>query len=147
MSIDKHLLRDERILASVKIAGATLYATNKRIIRYSKGIFRETVYSLYYSHITSISLESKSFIWAVILGALIAVLGAFAGGYIGITFLLVGVALVLIGVFYKRAWYQIKAVGLSDKDLELWRITNVGAPDVERFARFVEDQITKGPER
>ena len=55
----------------------------------------------------------------------------------------VGAVLAVIGILYRPAWYQIRAVGLSDKDLKLWRIANVKAQDVRDFTHFIENQITK----
>ena len=150
MSIEKHLLEDETILASVKVRKVAFYATNKRVLRYEKRLFREKLHSLYYPHIASISLETKSFLWLTILGAI--VIGVGVWGWINLMtpfrvlynmiLFAVGAVLVVIGILYRPAWYQIRAVGLSGKDLKLWRIANVKAQDVRNFAHFIEKQIT-----
>src|SRR5579885_2814976 len=113
MPIDDHLMRDEKILASTSGVGkATLYATNQRVIRYEKGLLGEKVDSLYYAHITSASLTTKSYLWLVVPGALIIIIGVAAGGRLGALLFLLGVVLALVGIFYKPARYQLKVVGL-----------------------------------
>jgi ribosomal protein L40E len=142
MPIDDHLLRDEKILASTSGVGkATLYATNQRVIRYEKGLLGEKVDSLYYAHITSASLTTKSYLWLVVPGALIIIIGVAAGGRLGALLFLLGVVLALVGIFYKPARYQLKVVGLSSKELKRWR-TASAREGAKTFARFIQDQIS-----
>jgi hypothetical protein len=142
MPVDNHLLRDERILASAKATGkATLYATNKRVLRYEKGYFNEKVDSLSYSHIVSASLESQSFIWLAIAGALFIIIGVYIGSQLGILVAVLGIISILIGVFYRPSWYQLKCAGLSNKEIARWRTGNA-KEDAKTFARFIQDQIS-----
>ena len=56
--------------------------------------------------------------------------------------ILLGVVVILAGLFIKpRAWYQIKALGLKETELQFWR--TMGAEnDSKAFARFIQDQIS-----
>jgi hypothetical protein len=142
MSLDNYLLRDERILASAKSSSnATLYATNKRVIRYEKGYFNEKVDSLSYSHIVAASLESESYFWVAILGILFVIIGVYFGSQLGILLAVLGIVSILIGVFYRPAWYQLKAPGLTSSELKRWR-TATAKEDAKTFARFIQDQIS-----
>lgn len=148
ISIDKHLSRDERILASARAnLGGTLYATDKRVIRYKKSFFREKVDSLYYRHIVGASYESQSYVWLVALGFLLLVLGWFITrtpfiGILGTILILSGFIVIAVGIFYRSSWYQLRAVGLSDTSAQRWRTAGVDA-EVKNFVRFIEDQISK----
>ena len=81
MTLDDFLLRDEQILASAKAKedewsrGGTLYATNKRVIRYNKGILGEKMDSIYYSHVLGASYENQSFLWLVAVGVFCFIIG------------------------------------------------------------------------
>jgi hypothetical protein len=147
MTIDDHLLSGERILASAKAPDAYLYATNERVLRYKKGFFGEKIDCLNYSHITGASFESYSYRWLIFVGIALIVLGAILSnmqfiGAIGMPLILLGVLLILAGFFIKpRAWYQIKALGLKESDLQFWR-TEGAESDSKAFARFIQDQIS-----
>jgi hypothetical protein len=146
MPIDDHLLRDERILATASgDEGAILYATNKRVVRYKKGRFRENVDSLYYSHIVSASYWSQSYTWLAIIGALLFVGGVFVAsyqniGFFGILFAIFGIALIVIGIIKRPKKYVLKVPSLSKDDQKLWRTKNAGE-DAKTFARFIQDMI------
>jgi ribosomal protein L40E len=149
MPLDDFLLRDETILASARTtSNVTLYATNKRVIRHEKGFFKEKMDSLSYPHIVGASLESKSYVWLAILGIILAVVGAltvslrdtlFAPS--GILFIFGGILLVVIGIIYRPAWYQLKVAGLTGEELSHWRTANA-KEDAKTFARFIQDQIS-----
>jgi len=141
MPVDDFLLRDERILASARAgSNATLYATNKRVIRYEKGFFNEKMDALSYSHIVAASYESQSYIWLAIVGVLFMVIGVVIG-LVGILFAVLGIALILIGVFYRPAWYQLRVASSTGKEATRWRTANAGE-DARTFARFIQDQIS-----
>jgi len=157
MPIDDHLLRDESILATANAIGATLFATNKRIIRYEKGFLKEKVDSLYYSHITGASYEQQSHAWLIVGGILSAIFGfvffgmsniRYIGGFlniVGLVLLLVGALAIVVGIYMltnKPAWYQIKAVGLDQTNSTLWR-TSGADTEARTFARFIQDQISQ----
>ena len=147
MTIDDHLLSGERILASAKALDAYLYATNERVLRYKKGFLGEKIDCLNYSHITGASYESYSYKWLIVLGIALIILGAILSnmqfiGVIGVPLILVGVLIILVGLFSKpRAWYQIKALGLKENELQFWR-TEGAESDSKAFARFIQDQIS-----
>lgn len=150
MPIDDLLLKDERILASAKASeGGTLYATNKRVIRYQKGFFGEKMDSLYYAHIVGASYESQSYVWLVAVGIASIILGFKIPEFINVPLLsfglmLLGVSVALFGIysyFSPSAWYQLKSVGLSETELTRWRTANVEA-DAKTFAHFIQDQIS-----
>lgn len=147
MPIDKHLLRDEKILASARAnLGGTLLATNKRVIRYEKSFFREKVDSLYYRHIVGASYESQSYILLVVLGFLLLVLGWFITGapffgILGTILILSGLIVIAVGIFYRPSWYQLKAAGLNGTSAQRWRTAGADG-QVKNFARFIEDQIS-----
>ncbi len=140
-TIDEHLLRDENILASAKgLSSSKLYATNKRVIRYEKGLFGEKVDSLFYNHIATCALDSRSYWWMAILeGAILLLWGLSASnGFI----LTSGLILLLYGIFHRESWYQIKPTELADKTAgNIWR-TQSTDEEAKTFARFIQDQIS-----
>lgn len=82
MPVEEHLLKGEKILSSTHAQdGATLHATNRRVIRYKKMIGREEVDALHYSHITAASLKSKSYYWLIIVGVILIIFGILFGQY------------------------------------------------------------------
>lgn len=148
MTIEDHLLSDEKILASAKASfDAHLYATNERVLRYKKGFLSEKIDCLNYSHITGASYESYSYRWLIVVGIALIILGAILSNMeiievLSIPLILSGVVIVLVGILSKpRAWYQIKAVGLKENELQLWRMEGAEV-DSRAFARFIQDQIS-----
>jgi hypothetical protein len=161
--IEKHLLENEQVLASVTISKVTFYSTNKRMIRYEKRFLGERVDFLSYPHIASITLESKhnirkGIILIIILGIIMVLMRLSPPPFIililyfrpmlyifrylhilGFIIIVIGIALCL----HRIAWYQIRATGLSNKDLGSWRITHVEEPEIRKFVRMLEQQITK----
>lgn len=148
MPIDKHLLKDEKILASARAnLGGTLYATNKRVIRYEKSFFREKMDSLYYRHIVGASYESQSYIWLVVPGFVLLILGWYitttpgTWWILGSLLILAGIIVIASGIFYRHSWYQLKAVSFNDTSAPRWRTAGVDA-EAKKFACFIEDQIS-----
>jgi membrane-bound ClpP family serine protease len=84
--------------------------------------------------------------WLIALGIVIVIFGAFLAlmnfiGFLGMALVLIGVLVIIVGIFTRpRTWYQIKGVGLTQTELQLWRTDGVEA-DAKAFARFVQDQI------
>jgi hypothetical protein len=144
MPIDEYLMRDEEILATVQGPNVTFYATSKRVIRHEKGLFKESVDTIPFSHITHVTLESKSYWWLAVIGVMSIIIGGFVGGGIGLGLVLIGILLVVAGIFAKSSWYQIRSTGMSNNELRRWRLGSARSPDVKTFARMIEDQITKG---
>lgn len=146
--IDKHLSKDEKILANARAnSGGILFATNKRVVRYDKGFFREKVDSLYYRHIVGASYESQSYIWLVAVGFLLLIFGWFISqvpfiGFLGSILILFGIIAIVVGIFYRSSWYQIKAVGLSDVDMHRWRTASHDA-EAKTLAEVIEGQISR----
>ncbi len=147
----RFLLKDERILANAKASeGGTLYATNKRVIRYEKGFFGEKMKSLDYVHIIEVSYKSESHVWLVAVGIAVLIFGFWINfamwppniPLLSIGLILAGPCLVLFGIASYRAWYQIKAVGMAEAELKEWRTTDVGV-DAKTFANFIQHQISK----
>ena len=153
IAIKGHLLKGEKILASVTTQEARFHATNKRVIRHAKRFGGERVDFLSHPHIASVTLESKSYlpegIAAIIAGVLIPyILSQFLQPPRDLmnAFWILGLVLIILGVllcFYKTSWYQLRATGLSAGDLQLWKITTAKAPEVKKFVHVIEEQITK----
>jgi hypothetical protein len=155
MPLQDHLASDETVLASATgRLGSNLYATNKRVVRYSKGMFQEKVNSLYYPHIVGTEYESHSYRGLIVAGIMAILLGAIfdwfclqlalnvVGNAIFVLFCVLGVLLILIGIFAKPiAYYQIKAMGLTERELLLWRTANA-EPEARAFAGFIQGQIS-----
>jgi hypothetical protein len=164
MPLDDHLLRNEQILASAKAAsGGFLYATNQRVIKYDKGLLREKVQSLSYSHIVAVSYEKQSLLGALVAGIVSIIVGILLYTIIpaglrkefplGIIFDILCLVLVLVGIYAIAQFvvltllgkvpqfYEIKAVGLSDSERQSWR-TAGAETGAKTFARFIQDQIS-----
>jgi hypothetical protein len=153
MSIKRHLLDDEKILAQTLTADlAELYATNKRIIRYDHSRFGENIESLMYSSIVSVDLIRRRNVRQFIIGMLLFLTGFILAGVgilvVGIVILIVGVALAILSSFRWTTYCQIRALGLSERDMRRWRTCSASDPSVLRFARAVQAQLTKSyPDR
>ncbi len=158
MPLDDHLLRNEQILASAKAAsGGFLYATNQRVIKYNKGLLSESAESLSYSHIVAASNEKHSFLWAIVVGIVVIsvgfVIASFLGNIlegieifvsaIGWLVVLFGFVLVLLGIFGRAQFYQIKAVGLSEVERQNWR--TAGVDDSARTLAHVDSRSNQQP--
>lgn len=154
-AIENHLLGGEKILTSVKSKDqttgqeVTFYATNKRVLRHAKRFRGEKVDTLSYPHIASVTFESKSYLPEGIAAMVVGVLSGYGLSRLGVGDIswIIGLVGVLVGIalcFYKTAWYQLRATGLSSEDLKLWRVIAGKAPEVRNFVRIVEEQITKG---
>ena len=152
MTVDKHLLKDERILASAEAClVGTLFATNKRVIIYEKSFFGEKVDSRYYRHIVGASYESHPHIGLLAVGVVFLILGwlvtgtpffgyyrSFPGGIL----ILLGFVAIAVGIFHRSSWYQLNAVGLSDElDKLHWRTSGVDS-EANNFVRVIEEQIS-----
>jgi len=135
LSIDEHLLRDEEILASADDKGRTFYATNRRVIKADFSWLNESVDSIPYSKVSSVSEKTKKYYKISILGGFLCFLDLILQTF---WLFMLGVLLVLIGVFYKNKYYVLKGMGISD-----WELKDVDKSEVRRFARMVEDKITQ----
>lgn len=141
ISIDDHLLRDEDILATAEDEGATFYATTGRVIRQEEGLFSESVGSIPYPKIASVSFESKNYRWLIGLGIVVIVIGAFIGSTMGLLLAVFGILSIMAGLFYERNFYQLRGAGISDEDK--WRLKKADNSDVKGIARMIEDKITE----
>jgi len=145
---EKYLQPDEKILAKTKASdGAELYATNRRVIRYKSNIFVKKVESLTYTHIVSMYLESHSYTWLIAVGILLIFFGYWLGKEtesftIGLICCIIGVIIILVGIFYKPSWYQIRTVGLPESELKHWRTHSIKNKDAVDFTQFVQVQIS-----
>ncbi len=136
MPIEDHLTIGENILAQ----DGKYYATDKRIIRYEKGIFSEDLSDLAYSHISSINLISRfRYPILILIGAIITVLGIIIGK--DSLMLIVGILFAIAGVLLKDAYYQFLAPGIIGKEAEKWRIYNPESDDATEFIKIVRNHL------
>lgn len=138
MAIQDHLTSGENILAQI----GKYYATEKRLIRYEKGVFSEDLSDLAYSHISSVNLISRlQFPMLIVIGAIMAILGIIIGKDFGTLILIVGILVAIVGVILKDAYYQFLAPGIMGKEAEKWRIYNPKSTDATEFIKIVRNHL------
>ena len=167
MPIEDRLVQGEHVIATYR----DFYATDRRLMRCRKGWTGEKVESLLYNRITSLTLASafrkdlivmgvillsvsiclKLSMWLMesLMGPLkqwmpfnLAAISAVLDPVL-LLLALAGIACSGAGIILRGTWYQIKAPGLTDKDLKKWRIPCRGAMQVEGFVRKVEERLFK----
>ena len=127
MAIDDIMLPDEEVLA----AAGQCYATDRRLVRYSKLLWWQEIDEVSYNHLVSLPLVSYRPSSLAYLGFLVILLGvgglvvvslvsslipgAAAGTALFKLLLVLGAALELIWFFLPVSFYQVRAVGLGDK--------------------------------
>lgn len=152
MELEDYLTKGEKVILQYRASrgGVQYCATNKRVIRHQKSMFTETFHDLQYEHITSVSLEVRSYWWLFIIGFLVVVLGLYLGKSesdttLGFLLSLSGIATGL-GGFYKESWFQFRAPGLTDQDRKLWRITQTKSEQAKDFVRTVQSLLRQRSE-
>jgi len=111
-SIKNILTDDETIEKVFYLKDCEVYATNKRLIERRKRRIRD----FDYSHVSSISYESKRYWWLVLLGVLVIVVGILAREFTdNMLFwwvIVIGLALAIGAIFVKAESVEISVVGL-----------------------------------
>ncbi len=147
--IEGHLIPGENILARA----GDFYATNRRVIRYRKGLHGEELDDFVYSHISSISYVSGSKTLVTDTGILLAI-----AGIIGIVVNIftdvmlvtplcivaacVGAVLIIYGFFSKVTYVQFRAAGLTESAGAKLRMSNVHSEEAKRFISVVREHMT-----
>jgi len=149
MGIDDHLTPGEQILAQA----GDHYATDKRLIRYKKWLLREEWDDLAYAHITSISLVNESRKGLVTFGIVLLFLGI-VGVICSIFFpevgilrpgsiggIAAGVVSILAGVFFRLAYCEFRAPGVSGAVEERLRLKKVRSDDAKTLVAIVREHL------
>lgn len=149
MGIEDHLTPGEQILAQA----GDHYATEKRLIRYKKWLLREEWDDLAYAHITSISLVNESRKGLVNFGIVLLLLGV-VGFICSIFFpdvnmlrpgsiggIAVGVVFILAGVFFRLAYCEFRAPGVSGAVEERLRLRKVRSEDARSLVALVREHL------
>jgi len=152
MSIEDHLLEGESILAQCQDKKSTFYVTDKRYIKHSEGgmFGREVFHDISLEEVTGFSLvRIRGSLNLVIFGIVLLVIGylwndiikfIFPFGYFGIiSYILLGsgVSMIILGLIYKRSYFQFKGPGiLTIKDeSEVWQLGESNRYDINNFIR------------
>lgn len=138
MPIDKHLTPKEKIKSEFKDGSYDFYATNKRVIKYRKGLAGEDFDDLMYKHIISFSIKSSRRVGLIILGIFLIFMTFILSGFdispilfiIGIIFIIAGIPTMNRGIF--------RAPGINPSD---WTIRNVKSKEARDFIKIVREHI------
>ena len=147
------MLVNENILASTNSrTGAQLFATNKRVISYKKGLLGEKVDCVNYPHVIGSVYEQQSFLGLIVLGIVLIIVAyflisnssiIFIGGLLnifGIILALVGILIIPMAIFYRPSWYQIQVSGMNKDDRAKWRTASTNEA-AKSFSRCIQEQI------
>jgi len=118
MPVEDYLGKDEEILARYGLHERTgiFYATNKRIIKWKKLLIGEDFSDLAYRNITSLEHRVRPRYVVIAGGGFLVILGILIPGVTA----LIGLALIAIGFYFKKATYAFKAPGLTGSDANKW---------------------------
>ena len=156
MAIDDIMLPDEEVQA----AAGQFYATDRRLVRYSKLLWWQEIDEVSYNHLVSLPLVSYRPSSLAYLGFLVILLGvgglvvvslvsslipgAAAGTALFKLLLVLGAALELIWFFLPVSCYQVRAVGLGDKDATRWRIGKIGSQRTKKLVAAIQEHRPRG---
>ncbi|MDP6100921.1 MAG: hypothetical protein QGH66_05840 [Dehalococcoidia bacterium] len=156
MAIENIVLPDEEVLASA----GQFYATDNRLLRYSKLLWWQEIDEVSYNHLVSLPLLSYRPSSLAYLGFLVILLaigglmivslvsslipGAEAGTALFKLLLVLGVILEIIWFFLPISFYQVRAVGLGDKDATRWRIGKVGSEQTQKLVAAIQEHRPRG---
>ena len=158
MSLDDFLIPGEHVKQKIQQGGNAFYATNKRVIKYSKkvfGLFGEEFDDLAYKHITSVSLVNRPRWGWVYFGILLMIIGGagviwFASPefvefldtdsqtileYVSYGVIGFGLIVALLSFIFRESSYQFRAAGIKPEDWKIENAKDIGATDFVRTVR------------
>jgi hypothetical protein len=114
--IQSVLTQGENIEKSFELNNCRAYATNKRLFKMEGKKVRD----FDYNHISSVEYVPKRYWLLIILGLLFAVAGCLVGinndeNTIMVAGVVVGVLLVLVGIFWKKETIVTDVIGVEDR--------------------------------
>lgn len=149
MSIEPHLLEDERVLDHCSTKYWAWVCTDKRLLRYRSGSGgAEQLHDISYDEISSVSFVNTGRnnmlggygVFAVVLSILFAI-GAIGTGEMLV--MIISLPLLAIGAYYIYRWlnsetsyFDFNGSGMLRNDNE-WRIDEASADDTEDIRDFV----------
>lgn len=154
MALRDFFIENEEILAEVKSGSIFYLATNKRVIKYQKGLFGEKFDDLAFKHITSLSHRRKLNLPFILLGVIVAILGSwfpifgesvserhnliFDSEFMFLSYILLtlGIIAILYGFVSSPSFFQLRAAGINEKD---WRIPYKGTGTTVSFVKTVRE--------
>ena len=146
------MLQNEEILCQA----GDLYATNKRVIKYSRTTIWEDFGHLAYGQIASLKLVNKPTWGLVTSGIIIAILGGLGWyfnsdiarifgsswrdeyKYIAYGFLGLGILFAIMGFVFRYAYYQVLAAGTNPAE---WRVQRPVSVDTTSFVQMVREHL------
>ena len=154
MSLENYLVEGEKILTKT----GNLYATNIRVIKYSRNMLWEDFGDLAYRHIASLKLVNKPTWDFIIFGLFMAAIGAMGwlfktdiaemvGGswyseyiYVAYTLISLGLFFIVLGFIFRQAHYQLIITGIHPKD---WRAERPLSAETTEFVRVVREHLNE----
>ncbi len=160
MGVEDFLITGEHVKHKIQRGGNVFYATNKRVIKYSKkffGLLGIAFDDLPYMHITSISLVNTVRLDVVFFGILLIIIGGLnwfipevtsffdrmpigrlAGENVSYVLAIAGGIVVIIGISLRKSFYQFRAAGIKPED---WKIESPNASGAKDFVRTVREYL------
>jgi hypothetical protein len=155
VEIDKYLTTGEVIDKTFTLKGYDVHATNKRL--FVSSFDGKTVQDYVYDHISSLVFTAKRYRWLIVLGAVIAVVSLFAMNntlrppfsvgfqwqWIG---LLIGIAIILAGIFMKKEVMVLFVIGIPGNLLPALQGDRKDLDDLFRTIREKKEENPVAPQ-
>jgi hypothetical protein len=156
VALDDFLLPGEEVLARA----GEFYATDRRLVRYSRTLWWQEMDEVSYAHLVSLPLITHRPYALAYLGLIVLLLGAGgmvvaslvgsilpdfrAGGTPFRLMLFLGIVLELLWFLLPSSYYQVRALGLGDKDAGRWRIGRVNSEQTRKLVAIVREHRPQG---
>ena len=142
----------------VLVKTGDLYATNKRVIKYSRNIVWEDFGDLAYRHIVSLKLVNKPTWEFIMFGLFMSAIGGMGwlfetdiaemvGSswheeyiYIAHALITLGILFMILGFIYRQAYYQLIAAGIHPEE---WRAQRPLSEETTEFVRVVREHLNE----
>lgn len=144
MAVDEVLIEGEMIKDSLEVEEREYHATEFRVIEYAKPKKRETIADIWYSHIVSLSLDTKRLIPIMVLAIPIAIVGLILLSsilWLGLLFVGIGVIFLSLGVLLKQMFLKIIATNV------VWEIPIIDMESTKKFMRVVRQYSAGSPKK
>ena len=139
MEKNDYLVEGETLLYSAEGDNENLFFTDKRVLYIGKtGSFSQNAKfkDIMIHHISSVEWGTISYLWLLILGALIAIIGLASGNNSTIPMLIVGAILIALYFYYRKAGL----IFITEKEKIPFRF---GGADAEKIVKEITKIIRK----
>lgn len=156
MALDDFLLPGEQVLAG----GGQFYATDRRLLRYSRLLLWQQMDEVSYPHLLGLPLVIRRMHGLLYAGIIVLLLAAAAFGVTSllgtllkdfklpqgplVLGLLLGIVLILVWLVLPVSYYQVRALGVGEKEAALWRIGGVRSANTKKLVATIQERRWTG---